>query len=106
MTSAKDFLNKLRGQNKEIIPLYLHNTKYRDGTYIYYQLRNNEQRVFYEFKANGFYWAIQYANEWARKNNAVITGTTLADCKDFVNRTIKYPCGVNNNSRYQNDWVK
>lgn len=86
--------------------LYLSNTKKRDGEYIFYELKNIDGRVYHQFKAKGFYWAIQFAQTWAKNNNVVITGTTLSDCKDYINRTIKYPCGVTDNRKYDNSWVK
>lgn len=92
--TAKQKLMELR--NKKVAAnikyLYLSNTKKRDGTYFIYELKDINQRNYHTFKANGFYWAIQYANTWAKNNNAIITGTTLMDCSDYVNRTIKGKC--------------
>jgi len=93
MINALEYLKKLRSSKNEIKKvLYMENTKKRDDTYIWYQLKDINQRVYTQFKANGFYWAIQYANTWAKENNAIIAGTTLTDCKDYVNRTIKETC--------------
>lgn len=86
----KSLRNKSIGDVKY---LYLSNTKKRDGEYIFYELKNIDGRVFYQFKAKGFYWAIQFAQTWAKNNNAIITGTTLMDCKDYINRTDVKKCG-------------
>jgi hypothetical protein len=96
MTTAKEFLNRFRSReidNRK--KLYLENTKVRDKddrSLIIYNVKDINQKVYYRFSARGFYWAIQYANEWAKNNNAVITGTTLTDCKDYINTTIKPNC--------------
>lgn len=95
--TAKQKLMELRNKKvaENIKYLYLSNTKKRDGTYFIYELKDINQRIYHTFKANGFYWAIQYANTWAKNNNAIITGTTLMDCSDYVNRTIKEKCCKN-----------
>lgn len=92
MATAKDFLNQMRKNKDAKKYLYLENTKVRDGEYITYNLKDIDQKVIFTFKAKGFYWAIQYATTWAKNNNAVITGTTLFDCKDYLNRTLKSNC--------------
>ena len=105
--TAYQKLKSLRNESiGDVKYLYLSNTKKRDGTYFIYKLKDINQRIYHTFKANGFYWAIQYANTWAKENNAIIVGTTLSDCKDYVNRSIKYPCGTKDNLYYDDKWVK
>lgn len=94
--TAYNKLRELRKQpmfdakNKKL--LYLENTRKRDKTAFIYELKDINQKVFYSFSANGFYFAMQYAFEWGKRNNAIITGTTLIDCKDYQNRTLKSNC--------------
>lgn len=90
--NAKDLIEKLRRARPKLA-LYLENTRKRENEYIIYNLKDIDQKVYHTFKAKGFFYAIQYANEWAKNNHAVITGTTLFDCKDYINRTIEYSCG-------------
>lgn len=92
--NAKEFLDKLRGGTNRIEGVLL-NTTEREGNDFWYQLRGEDGKIHLQFKAAGWFHAMEFIKELNGVQDEykyIVTGTVQVPCANFEPRTIYPDC--------------